>query len=170
MFRKVIVPFLLIAVFVLSGCTKDIHGGGVVTLFNVLGGQPGDAAIGLTFLCNDHKDMISGTLHWTDNTNGVSFTARLPWTPVSDIFGGVTTCEEAAAIADTEGASVNLALINTQGQQTGAAAVGVVEPGLAEQCGPSVSLVVVEADFDGTGDTLDYAAAGCLDRGKIVFQ
>ena len=165
MFRKVIVPVLLIAVFVLSACTKNLHGGGVVTLLSVEGGQPGTASMAISFTCNDAKNKLGGILAWNDQTNGVQFTARLPQTPVSAVFG-VPTCAEAAALAQNAGISLNLALINTQGQQSGIAFVAVGEPGVAPDCG-SKSLVTVAAEDASFGT---YIAGGCLDRGKIVFQ
>ena len=165
MFRKVIVPVLLIAVFVLSACTKNLHGGGVVTLLSVEGGQPGTASMAISFTCNDAKNKLGGILAWNDQTNGVQFTARLPQTPVSAVFG-VPTCAEAAALAQNAGISLNLALINTQGQQTGAAIVAVGEPGSEISCG-SASGVIVQAEDASFGT---YLALGCLDRGKIVFQ
>src|SRR5436190_1894261 len=97
---KAVMAVLLATVLGLTGCTKTIHGGGEVTLFQIAlngePGQPGPAEVGISFTCNDKSNQISGVLNWVDNTNGVSFTARLPWTPVGDIFGeSIATCADA---------------------------------------------------------------------------
>ena len=174
MFHKFIVPVLLIAVFVLSACTKDLHGGGVVTLFSVETpggpGQLGTANMAISFTCNDAKNKIGGILHWTDNANGVNFTARLPQTPVSMVFGsGVDTCEQASAAAQTAGISANMAQLNTHGQMSGLAIVAVGEPNSELlSCGAGVSGVIV-ATTD-VNDTTTYIAFGCLNRGNIIFQ
>ncbi len=168
MFRKIIVPVLLIAVLALSGCTQNIHGGGVVTLsqteVNGVPGQLGTATMAISFTCNDAKNKLSGVLVWNDQTNNVKFTARLPQTPVAAVFG-VATCAEAAAIAQDAGISLNLALINTQGQMSGQAFVAVGEPGSALSCGSASGVIVVTANA-----LPAYIAGGCLDRGNIVFN
>jgi hypothetical protein len=166
----------VLALVVLAGCVSNIHGGGVIGLFEVGTGNgpglPGDASVGLTMNCNDGRNMFSSVIHWTDNTNGVNFTARLPWTPVEDLFGGdITTCEQAAAIVDELGASFGGGILNSQGQESGQVVVGVSVPGFRPDVCGDLQLVVIEAI--GTADVLpggSYFAAGCLDHGKIVFQ
>lgn len=167
MFRKTIVAVALLAALLLSSCAT--HGGGVVSLYEV-NGQPaqGSASLGLSYQCNDHKDAVSGTLAWNDQSTGVQFTARLPWTPVANITPAAT-CDELAAIGSTVPASAGIGIINAQGQQVGMAFVEVARPGVDTNCAPTVSGVFVQADFDNTGG-VDYTAIGCLDRGKIVFQ
>ena len=166
---------LAIAALTAVGCIGTIHGGGVVSLFNVsTGSGPGvltDANVAVSVICNDRKDAVLSTIHWTDNANGVNFTAHLPWTPLSEIPGFVNadTCEEAAEIVSETGASFAFGLINSQGQESGIAGIGVSAPGFNPvECGDS-QIVVIDAD----GPALpggSYDAAGCLDRGKIVFQ
>jgi hypothetical protein len=173
-YKKVVVWVVaVLALVVLTGC--GIHGGGVIGLTEVRTGNspglPGDASIGLTANCNDGRNMVSSVVHWTDNTNGVNFTARLPWTPIQDVFDGVSTCEEAAAIVDESGFSVAGGIINSQGQASGEMAVAVSVPGyIPDICG---DLQAVELRAIGTEDVLPggfYYAVGCLDHGKIVFQ
>src|SRR6185503_5197253 len=100
---------LIIAAVAAAGCIGTIHGGGVVTLFQVnTGTGPGvatDANVAVSVICNDRKDAVLSTIHWTDNANGANFTAHLPWTPLSAIPPGIATCEEAAAIVSEIGAS-----------------------------------------------------------------
>src|SRR6478672_7105959 len=121
---------LVIVALAAGGCIGTIHGGGVVSLFDVsTGSGPGvltDANVAVSVICNDRKDAVLSTIHWTDNANGANFTAHLPWTPISTIAGGqITTCEEAAEIVSTIGASFSLGLINSQGQVSGQAVIGV---------------------------------------------
>lgn len=176
MVRKLIVPVLLIAVLMLSGCVGTIHGGGTVSFFEVETGngpgQPTEASVAVTVNCNDARDMVSSVVHVTDNTNGANFTARLPWTPISALFGGdITTCEEAQAIVDDLGFSLAGGVINSKGQQSGQVVMVVSVSGAApDECG---DLQGVGLQAYGTADVLPggyYQAAGCLDHGKIVFQ
>jgi hypothetical protein len=161
MFRKTIVSVALLAAFLLSSCAT--HGGGVVTLYEV-NGQPvqGSASIGISYQCNDRKDAVMGTFAWNDQATGVQFTARLPWTPVADI-APAATCNDLAAIGDSEAVRVGGGVINAQGQQVGTAIVVVAKSGEVTDCAPTVSGVFVQTDFG-------YTAFGCLDRGNIVFQ
>jgi hypothetical protein len=157
---------LLLAI-VLGGCTKDVHGGGVVTLYSVIDGEPGEATINLSFKCQDKKNTISGTLTWHDRTNGVKFKARLPETPVTVIaseYPEISTCKDAAAFADSLGASTNVAIINPKGQEIGQAVLVVDEPGATAACG-----FASEVSITASGP-FQYVAFGCLDRGKIVFK
>ncbi len=163
---------LVIAALAVSACIGTIHGGGVVSLVGVSTGLGAgvltDANVAVSVVCNDRKDAVLSTIHWTDNANGVNFTAHLPWTPLSAIPPGIATCEEAAAIVSEIGASFTLGIINSQGQQSGEAVIGVSAPGVATECG---ALQGVEIHAEGTelpGGF--YTALGCLDRGKIVFQ
>ncbi len=177
--KKLTVILLVVAAaLALVGCTQTVHGGGRVTLYVVDlpegPGQLGEATIGLSFLCNDHKDAISGSLQWNDQANGVQFHARLPWTSVADLmaqFGypEITTCEEAAAMADELGGSFGMALINAQGQPAGQAGFAVSYPGIEPDICGIASIVDVAADFD-NDFAPDYTAFGCLDRGNLVFQ
>jgi hypothetical protein len=163
--RKTIVSMLLFAVFLLSSCATQ--GGGVVSLYEV-NGQPaqGSASIGLSYLCNDHKDAISGTMAWNDQATGVQFTARLPWTPVAAITP-FSTCDELAAFGSTAPISAGVGVINAQGQQVGTAMVEVAKPGVDSNCAPTVSGVFMQANFD---TMPQYTAIGCLDRGTINFR
>jgi len=127
--------------------------------------------VAVSVICNDKKDAVLSTIHWTDNANGANFTAHLPWTPLSEIpeLVDVDTCEEAAAIVSEIGASFSLGLINSQGQESGAAVIGVSVPGFdTANCGDSqvVGIQAQGANLPGGS----YDAVGCLDRGKIVFQ
>ena len=166
---------LVIAALAVSGCIGTIHGGGVVSLFDVdtgLGdGIPTDANVAVSVICNDNRDEVRSIIHWTDNTNGANFTALLPWTPISEILGlGVDTCEEAAAIVSEAGASLSVGVINSRGQESGQAVIGVTVPGATVECG---ALQAVAIQATGTEEVLpggSYFAVGCLDRGKISFQ
>lgn len=164
---------LVIAALAVSACIGTIHGGGVVSLVNVTTGSgpgvPTDANVAVSVICNDRKDAVLSTIHWTDNANGANFTALLPWTPISEIAGSASaTCEEAAAIVSEIGASFSLGIINSQGQESGFAVIGVTAPGVEAACG-GLQAVGIHAE----GPELpggSYTAQGCLDRGKIVFQ
>jgi len=166
---------LAIAALAAIGCIGTIHGGGVVSVYDVETGLgPGvltDANVAVSVICNDRKDAVLSTIHWTDNANGANFTAHLPWTPLSEIpeLGVVDTCEEAAEIVSEVGGSASLGLINSQGQASGAAFVVVSAPGSAPaECG---DLQLVHVQAEGTGlPGGSYLATGCLDRGKITFQ
>jgi len=166
---------LVIAALAVSGCIGTIHGGGVVALFDVdtgLGdGIPTDADVAVSVTCNDNTDEVRSIIHWTDTTNGANFTARLPWTPISEIVGsGVATCEEAAAIVSEVGASFSVGIINSRGQESGQVGIGVTVPGATPECG-DLQAVIIQAT--GTEEVLpggSYFAVGCLDRGKISFQ
>jgi hypothetical protein len=162
---------LVIAVVVASGCVETMHGGGVLSLFFVTTGSgPGvatDANVAVSVTCNDRKDAVLSTFHWTDNANGANFTAHLPWTPLS-AFPVPPTCEEAAAVVSDLGFSTTVGLINSQGQPAGSAAIAVSVPGAVFECG-----ALQEVHIQASGPELpggSYEAAGCLDRGKIVFQ
>ena len=165
---------VLVIALAASGCIGTIHGGGVVSLFNVdtgLGdGIPTDAEVAISVTCNDNTDEVRSIIHWTDTTNGANFTARLPSTPISEIFGSeADTCEEAAAIVSDIGASFSVGIINSRGQESGTVVIGVTAPGAEPVCG---GLQAVAIDADGTEDVLpggSYFAGGCLDRGKISF-
>lgn len=162
---------LVIAALAVGGCT--MHGGGVVALFTVstgLGaGVPTDANVAVSVNCNDNTNEVRSIIHWTDNTNGANFTARLPWTPISELFP-VATCEEAAAIVSELGASLAVGVINSRGQESGDVTIAVSAPGEgATECG---DLQSVEIAATGTEDVLpggSYNAIGCLDHGKISF-
>lgn len=169
MIRKMLIPASLVSVFALSGCFQTIHGGGSVTLYDVQNGQPGTANVGVSFICNDKSNKISGTLAWNDQTNGVQFTARLPWTPIAEVSDdSFNTCAEAEAASNSLGVSFNLALINTQGQQSGIAGIAVGYPGVdPTNCGDLSPIGVVAGTDD---QNVNYTALGCLDRGNIVFQ
>src|SRR5688572_16407283 len=97
---------LAIAALSAIGCIGTIHGGGVVSLFAVTTGTgpgvPTDANVAVSVICNDRKDAVLSTIHWTDNANGVNFTAHLPWTPISELgpLAGAS-CEEAAEFVST---------------------------------------------------------------------
>ena len=167
---------LVIAALAVGGCIGTIHGGGVVSLFFVetgLGdGIPTDAEVAVSVTCNDNTDEVRSIIHWTDNTNGANFTARLPWTPISEVLGlGIDTCEEAAAIVSEVGASLSVGVINSRGQESGQVVIGVSAPGAGPvDCG---DLQAVAIDADGTEEVLPggfYNATGCLDHGKISFQ
>jgi hypothetical protein len=166
---------LAIAALAVVGCIGTIHGGGVVALFNVdtgLGdGVPTDAHVAVSVTCNDNTNEVRSIFHWTDTTNGANFTARLPWTPISEVLGsGIETCEEAAEIVNDAGASLSYGLINSRGQESGEAVIGVSVPGFdSGNCG---DLQVVGIEAVGTDDVLpggSYNATGCLDHGKISF-
>lgn len=166
---------LVIAVLALGGCIGTIHGGGVVALFEVttgLGaGVPTDAHVAVSVNCNNNTDEVRSIIHWTDNTNGANFTARLPSTPISEILGsGADTCEEAAEIVSDQGASLSVGVINSRGQESGEVVIGVSVPGFDPgACG---DLQVVAINATGSEDVLpggSYSAAGCLDHGKISF-
>jgi len=166
---------LATAALLAIGCIGTIHGGGVVSLYDVdTGSGPGvltDANVAVSVICNDRKDAVLSTIHWTDNANGANFTAHLPWTPLAEIpeMANVETCEEAAAIVSEIGVSFSLGLINTQGQQSGAAVIGVTAPGFfPAECG-GLQAVHIQADGAGLPGGY-YFATGCLDRGKITFQ
>ena len=164
---------LVIVALAAGGCIGTIHGGGVVSLFDVgTGSGPGvltDANVAVSVVCNDRKDAVLSTIHWTDNANGANFTAHLPWTPISTILGSIATCEEAAQIVSETGASFSVGLINSQGQVSGDAEIGVSAPGFdTVNCGNSQIVVIQAFGADLPGGS--YHAAGCLDRGKIVFQ
>jgi len=164
---------LVIAALAVSACIGTIHGGGVVSLFDVTTGSgPGvltDANVAVSVICNDRKDMVLSTIHWTDNANGANFTAHLPWTPISEIAGSASaTCEEAAAIVSTVGASFSLGIINSHGQESGIAFIGVSAPGSVLACG-DLQRVAIHAESPELPGGF-YNADGCLDRGKIVFQ
>ena len=164
---------LVIAVLALGGCIGTIHGGGVVALFDVdtgLGdGVPTDAHVAVSVTCNNNTDEVRSIIHWTDNTNGANFTARLPSTPISELFPAAT-CEEAAQIVSDQGASFSVGVINSRGQESGEVVIGVSVPGAGPvDCG---DLQIVAIQAVGTEDVLPggfYAAAGCLDHGKISF-
>ena len=166
---------LIIAALAAAGCIGTIHGGGVVSLFQVSTGSPSvpgvltDANVAVSVICNDRKDAVLSTIHWTDNANGANFTAHLPWTPITQLLGAAATCEEAAAFVSTTGVSVAPGLINSQGQQSGVAGIAVSVPGAgSSDCG-ALQTVQIHAE----GPELPggfYDAIGCLDRGKIVFQ
>jgi hypothetical protein len=167
---------LAIVALTVTGCIGTIHGGGVVALFDVntgLGeGVPTDANVAVSVICNDNRNEVRSIIHWTDNANGANFTALLPWTPISEVLGlGIDTCEEAAAIVSAEGASFSVGIINSRGQESGTAAIGVSVPGaVPADCG-DLQGVVIQAT--GSVDVLPggaYFAEGCLDRGKISFQ
>ena len=166
---------LVIAALAVGGCIGTIHGGGVVSLFDVdtgLGdGIPTDANVAVSVICNDNTDKVRSIIHWTDTTNGANFTALLPWTPISEILDlEVDTCEEAAAIVSEVGASLSVGVINSRGQESGQVVIGVSAPGAGPvDCG---DLQVVAIQAVGTEDVLPggfYAAEGCLDHGKISF-
>jgi len=163
---------LVIAALAVSACIGTIHGGGVVSLVAVTTGSgpgvPTDANVAVSVICNDRKDAVLSTIHWTDNANGANFTAHLPWTPLSEIPPGIATCEEAAAIVSTIGASFSLGIINSQGQESGAAVIGVTAPGVEAACGGLQAVAIQAEDPQLPGGS--YFAQGCLDRGKIVFQ
>ena len=165
---------LAIAALSAIGCIGTIHGGGVVSLFDVdTGSGPGvptDANVAVSVICNDRKDAVLSVIHWTDNANGANFTARLPWTPISELPpGGIETCEEAAAIVNAEGASLALGIINSQGQESGEVFLGVSAPGEAPfDCGDLQGVVIQAFGTQLPGGS--YFAEGCLDRGKITFQ
>ena len=166
---------VLVIALAVSGCIGTIHGGGVVSLFDVgtgLGaGVPTDANVAVSVTCNNNTNEVRSIIHWTDNTNGANFTARLPSTPISEISGSAAdTCEEAAEIVSAQGASFSVGVINSRGQESGQVVIGVSAPGAGPvDCG---DLQVVAIDATGTEDVLpggSYTAIGCLDRGKISF-
>ena len=165
---------LAIAALSAIGCIGTIHGGGVVSLYDVeTGSGPGvltDANVAVSVICNDRKDAVLSTIHWTDNANGANFTAHLPWTPLSEIpeLAQVETCEEAAEIVSEIGGSFALGLMNSQGQESGVAVIGVTAPGATTECG-ALQAVAIEAEGTGLPGG-SYLATGCLDRGKITFQ
>jgi hypothetical protein len=177
--KKLTVFLLMAAVaLALAGCTQTVHGGGRVALSEVWlsdnEGQLGEATIGLSFLCNDHKDAISGTLEWNDQANGVQFHARLPWISVEEYLAAlgvpdITTCEEAAAAAMEIQGSFGLAVINEQGQPAGQVAFAVSYPGIEPDVCGTASVVEVVVDY-GNDFEPEYDAHGCLDRGNLVFQ
>lgn len=163
------------AVTALVGCFGTIHGGGIVEFFAVETGngpgQPTAASVAVAVTCNDARDQLRATFHLTDNTNGVNFTAQLPWTPVEDFDASVTTCAEAAAFVDAEGFSVVPAIVNAQGQASGQMVAVVTEKGEFPECEGEAQIVALEAIGDPAvlpGGL--YAAAGCLVNGNIVFQ
>lgn len=168
---------VLVIALAVSGCIGTIHGGGVVSLFDVstgLGaGVPTDANVAVSVTCNNNTNEVRSIIHWTDTTNGANFTARLPSTPISEILGsGVSTCEEAAAIVSAQGASFSVGVINSRGQESGQVVIGVSVPGAGSGAGECGDLQTVAIDATGTEDVLpggSYTAIGCLDRGKISF-
>ncbi|HKV13111.1 MAG TPA: hypothetical protein VJ725_33525 [Thermoanaerobaculia bacterium] len=162
---------LVIAALVAGGCT--VHGGGVVFM-NVVdtgleAGTPTDVNVAVSFVCNDNTNEARSIIHVTDTTNGANFTARLPWTPLSEI-GPFGTCEQAAAAASSEGTAFAVGLINSRGQESGTAELTVSAPGEGfEACGDQQSVII---DATGSEDVLpggSYHAEGCLDRGRINF-
>lgn len=164
---------MLVIAALAVGCT--MHGGGVVALFGVetgLGaGVPTDANVAVSVNCNDNTDELRSIIHWTDNTNGANFTARLPSTPISEVIGsGVDTCEEGAAAVSDTGISLSVGVINSRGQESGEVVIAVSAPGAgATQCGDLQSVAI---QAGGSEDVLPggfYAAEGCLDHGKISF-
>jgi hypothetical protein len=67
--------------------------------------EPGTATatLALTSMCNDHKDAFMSHIVWTDRTNGIQFTARSPWTSITEMTGGeATTRDELAALYEEE--------------------------------------------------------------------
>ena len=164
---------MLVIAALAVGCT--MHGGGVVALFVVdtgLGaGVPTDANVAVSVNCNDNTDELRSIIHWTDNTNGANFTARLPWTPISEVVGSaVATCEEAAEFVSEFGASFSVGVINSRGQESGDVVIGVSVPGFDPGACGDLQVVAIQAT--GTEDVLpggSYAAEGCLDHGKISF-
>lgn len=169
--RVVVWVVAILALVVLTGCTTN--GGGSVALVEVttgLGaGVPGEASIGLIINCNDARDMVSSEFHWTDNTNGANFTARLPWTPIT--VYDLNTCDEAAVVRDQFGLSTTLAYIDSQGQESGSVELFVSAPGQTPVvCGDLQSISITAFSI---GDVLpgdEYRALGCLDQGKILFH
>jgi len=165
---------LVIAALAAIGCIGTIHGGGVVSLYDVeTGSGPGvltDANVAVSVICNDRKDAVLSTIHWTDNANGANFTAHLPWTPISEILGlGIDTCEEAAAIVSEVGASFSVGVINSRGQASGFAEIGVTAPGTGPvDCGALQAVAIHAEGTELPGGS--YTATGCLDHGKISFQ
>ena len=161
----------VLALVVLTGCTTN--GGGVVALIEVttgLGaGVPGDASVGLTIKCNNARNMVSSVIHWTDNNNEANFTARLPWTPITDF--GLNTCDEAAALRDQFGLSSTVAVINSQGEESGSALINVSAPGsVPAVCGDLQGILIMADDREGNLPGRRYQARGCLDHGRILFH
>jgi hypothetical protein len=162
---------LVIAILAVTGCT--MHGGGVVALFDVdtgLGaGVPTDANVAVSVNCNGNTNEVRSIIHWTDNTNGANFTARLPWTPISELVP-FATCEEAAEFVSNTGTSASVGVINSRGQESGNVEILVSAPGEgATECG---DLQSVDIHATGSEDVLpggSYDAIGCLDHGKISF-
>ncbi|MEZ4713923.1 MAG: hypothetical protein R3A44_42455 [Caldilineaceae bacterium] len=109
-------------------------------------------------------------IYLVDNTNNAHINAHIKqWVPVSEF--GAESCEEAAAMAETEGFSVAFGIMTSQGQENGEAAVIVSKPGVIPECG-GLQFIQVQAE-EITPDSLpggQYFAAGCLDRGKINFN
>lgn len=174
---------LLTAVVALSvvGCTLNAHGGGRVNLLMVNNEfiEPGavSANFAMTTMCNNGKDALMTHLTWNDQTNGVQFTARMPWTSISEMTAGiVTTCDELVALGEemygnfdgTFGGGV----INEKGEEVGSVQVGVLKPGEifppleVDMCGGTAPTVFIQAG----GADFSYIALGCLDKGTIVFQ
>jgi hypothetical protein len=179
--KKLTVILLIAATaLALAGCDMTAHGGGRVDLLiaNGVYYEPGtvNATFALTTMCNDHKDAFMSHVVWNDPTNGVQFTARTPWTSITEMTDGqFTTCDDLAAWLGTEypvEGSMGGGVINAQGQEVGGAQIGVLKPGEifppfgVDVCGGTASTVAVEAG----GASWGYEAVGCLDRGNIVFQ
>lgn len=166
----------------LAGCNQTAHGGGQVNLLmvNYQYYEPGtvNATFAMNTMCNDGKDAIMSHITWNDQTNGVQFTARLPWMSIADFTqGNATTCDEMAALIESQtgffDGSMAAATINEKGQEVGGVEVVVAKPGVilppigVDVCGGTASTVYVMAN----SDTIDsYIAVGCLDKGNIVFQ
>ena len=165
----------------LVGCTLNAHGGGQVDLLMVNNEyyEPGtvSANFSLTTMCNNGKDALMTHVTWNDQTNGVQFTARSPWTSIAEMTDGyITTCDEFAALAEevygyvdgTFGGGV----INEKGQEVGSVNIVVIKPGEIfpgageDVCGGTAPTVAIQAGGTGWG----YIAVGCLNKGNIVFQ
>ena len=172
MFRRKTLPFLVLALVILVGCS--MNGGGKVAFLGVgtgLGaGVPTEATIAVSVNCSDNKDMFRSNINLVDNANDAHITAHLKWTPVSEF--GATTCEEAAANMEAQGISLTFGIIQSQGQENGTVSVAVGQPGaFPAQCG-ALQRILVQA-FEDTPDGLPggaYFADGCLDHGKISFH
>jgi hypothetical protein len=166
----------------LGGCNTTAHGGGQVDLLMVNNEyyEPGTVTATFAFntMCNDGRDSVMSTIVWNDQTNGVQFTARLPWMSIAEFTGGsATTCDEMVADLESgfgsfDGTAAGAA-INEKGQEVGVVDMAVAKPGQifpplgVDVCGGTASTVVVQAAYT---DESIYSAVGCLDKGNIVFQ
>jgi hypothetical protein len=174
----------------LTGCNQAVHGGGQLTLmerYDDPGGGAGwwapvgTAQFAITATCNDKKDALMSNVEWNDQTNGVQFHARLPWTSVSTASQGVyESCEEVAAGNQALDGSFAGGYINEQGQQVGQVLITLIKAGqfppniYGDPCqdswGATAPSVQVLASGGTAPDNWTYEAVGCLDRGNIVWQ
>ncbi len=118
-------------------------------------------------MCNDQKRAVMGTVEWNERFTPARFTARLPWTPLTEVGEEWSTCEEAADQALLSGHALGMGIINSRGQDAGQVLVWVTEPEHADCDGLTGVSILADLDSD---EVMEYDADGCLDKGKMVWQ